>query len=140
MGVYIDFTFIYFQLFNNDPELMMKIYCAVHLIGLTSTCTNPVLYAFFNENLRKEFEFMAEILCPQAIFRSRSTRRSHRSSPNFQTNPRNVLQKIRPRRDENNVVVITQLVAIGKWFKEFIDLGIICVLHQKALFFKLRNL
>ena len=52
---------------------MISLYCAVHLIGLLSTCTNPVLYAFFNENLRKEFEFLAECLCPKLI-RSRSRR------------------------------------------------------------------
>ncbi len=52
---------------------MISLYCAVHLIGLLSTCTNPVLYAFFNENLRKEFEFLADCLCPK-LMRSRSRR------------------------------------------------------------------
>ena len=57
------------QLFQNDPELMITIYCGVHLIGLTSTCTNPVLYAFFNENLRREFEFMVDCLMPTMFYR-----------------------------------------------------------------------
>ena len=52
---------------------MISLYCAVHLIGLLSTCTNPVLYAFFNENLRKEFEFLSDCLCPK-LLRSRSQR------------------------------------------------------------------
>ena len=59
----------YSQLFQNDPELMITIYCGVHLIGLTSTCTNPVLYAFFNENLRREFEFMVDCLMPTMFYR-----------------------------------------------------------------------
>ena len=60
---------------------MISVYCGVHLVGLLSTCTNPVLYAFFNENLRKEFEFLAEYLCPNAVWRTQS-RISGKSSPN----------------------------------------------------------
>ena len=91
---------------------MIKIYCGVHLIGLSSTCTNPVLYAFFNENLRKEFEFMAECIFPRVFFRATSVnRQSQRNSPNAPNNQRSMLQKLRPRRDDNNMV-ITQLVPI----------------------------
>ena len=63
--------FYSFQLFHNDPEFTITVFCAVQLVGLTSTCTNPVLYAFFNENLRKEFEFLIECICPTAFSRSR---------------------------------------------------------------------
>ena len=87
-------------LFRNDPELMITVYCGVHLIGLLSTCTNPVLYAFFNENLRREFEFLAEKLCPGFLYRSHSTNmgRLAKNSPNGNAN----LPKIRPRRDNDN--------------------------------------
>ena len=61
---------------------MKSIYCGTHLVGLLSTCTNPVLYAFFNENLRKEFEFVAEFICPLAFLRSQSRRSQGKSSPN----------------------------------------------------------
>lgn len=80
---------------------MITTYCAVHLIGLLSTCTNPVLYAFFNENLRREFEFMAECLCPNVIFRSYSARSAMiKSTPNGHGNGN--MPKLRPRRDEVN--------------------------------------
>ena len=52
---------------------MITIYCVVHLIGMTSTCTNPVLYAFFNENLRREFEFVMEYVLPDTFLGSRNS-------------------------------------------------------------------
>ena len=30
-------------------------YTVTHMIGMTSTITNPILYAFLNENFTKEF-------------------------------------------------------------------------------------
>ena len=65
----------------NDPETMKSIYCGTHLVGLLSTCTNPVLYAFFNENLRKEFEFVAEFICLNALLRNQSRRSQGKNSP-----------------------------------------------------------
>ena len=73
---------IHIALQLNDPETMKSIYCGTHLVGLLSTCTNPVLYAFFNENLRKEFEFVAEFICPIAFLRRQSRRSQGKSSPN----------------------------------------------------------
>ncbi len=52
------------NIFGTDPETIITVYCVVHLVGLTSTCTNPVLYAFFNENLRREFDGILECFIP----------------------------------------------------------------------------
>ena len=52
------------NIFGTDPETIITVYCVVHLVGLTSTCTNPVLYAFFNENLRREFDGILECFLP----------------------------------------------------------------------------
>ena len=41
---------------------MITIYCATHLIGMSSTCTNPILYGFFNDNIRREFEFLLNFI------------------------------------------------------------------------------
>ena len=41
---------------------MITIYCATHLIGMSSTCTNPILYGFFNDNIRREFEFLVNFV------------------------------------------------------------------------------
>ena len=92
------------QLFQSNPELMINIYCATHLIGMTSTCTNPILYAFFNENLRREFEFLAEFVLPNALYRSQNTsQRSAKSNVGGDAienggNGKNTLQNLKPRR------------------------------------------
>jgi hypothetical protein len=50
--------------FGTDPETVIVVYCVVHIVGLTSTCTNPVLYAFFNENFRREFDGIVDCFWP----------------------------------------------------------------------------
>ncbi|XP_023344207.1 neuropeptide F receptor [Eurytemora carolleeae] len=42
-----------FNLFS-DPENMMLVFCLCHLLGLTSSCSNSILYAFLNDNFQKE--------------------------------------------------------------------------------------
>jgi hypothetical protein len=39
-------------------ELGIMVYTITHMIGMTSTVTNPILYAFLNENFTKEFRFI----------------------------------------------------------------------------------
>jgi hypothetical protein len=34
---------------------MLCVYAVCHLAGMSSACFNPFLYAFMNENFRKEF-------------------------------------------------------------------------------------
>ena len=120
------FLFIYFQLFQSNPELMINIYCATHLIGMTSTCTNPILYAFFNENLRREFEFLAEFILPNALYRSQNTsQRSIKSNVGGDAienggNRKNPLQNLKPRRateavlygNENQIMESDQLPTV----------------------------
>ena len=82
---------------------MINIYCATHLIGMTSTCTNPILYAFFNENLRQEFEFLAEFVLPNALYRSQNTsQRSIKSNAGAAAaengGEKIPVQNLRPRR------------------------------------------
>ena len=36
-----------------ETEDMMTFYLVFHLIGISSTCTNPVLYGFLNDNFKK---------------------------------------------------------------------------------------
>jgi hypothetical protein len=76
----------------------MTIYCAVHLIGLASTCTNPVLYAFFNENLRRELEFFVDCLLPTMMRSQASSQRSNKSIRS-QAAGANALRRLLPRRD-----------------------------------------
>ena len=39
---------------------MMLTFLICHMIGISSACTNPILYGFLNENFVKEFN----LLCP----------------------------------------------------------------------------
>ena len=121
-----NFFSIYLQLFQSNPELMINIYCATHLIGMTSTCTNPILYAFFNENLRREFEFLAEFILPNALYRSQNTsQRSIKSNVGGDAienggNRKNPLQNLKPRRateavlygNENQIMESDQLPTV----------------------------
>jgi len=51
-----------------DKEMMLIIYAACHLFGMTSACANPFLYGWFNENFRNEFKIIFgapfRLLCP----------------------------------------------------------------------------
>lgn len=44
--------------FNTQP--MMVVYAVCHMMGMSSACTNPVLYGWLNDNFWKEFK---DILC-----------------------------------------------------------------------------
>jgi neuropeptide Y receptor len=37
-------------------EAGIIVFTVTHMIGMTSTITNPILYAFLNENFTKEFK------------------------------------------------------------------------------------
>ena len=84
------------------------------MVGLTSTCTNPVLYAFFNENLRKEFEFLIECICPSVF--SKTTRLTAGNNGPIRSQLPNCVsynlnncrgktepKELRPRRDDTGV-------------------------------------
>ena len=90
---------------------------------MTSTCTNPILYAFFNENLRREFEFLAEFVLPNALYRSQNTsQRSIKSNVGAAENggEKIVVQNLNPRRatepvlfaNENQIMDSDQLPTV----------------------------
>ena len=37
----------------DDTENMMAFFMIFHLIGVSSVCTNPILYGFLNDNFKK---------------------------------------------------------------------------------------
>ena len=39
--------------FFEDTEDMLTLYLVFHLVGIFSTCTNPILYGFLNDNFKK---------------------------------------------------------------------------------------
>lgn len=44
-------------------QTILVTYAVCHMIGMSSACSNPLLYGWLNENFRKEFK---EILCHEA--------------------------------------------------------------------------
>ena len=41
--------------FGYDSDSMIGLYAACHVLGMSSACSNPVLYGWLNDNFRKEF-------------------------------------------------------------------------------------
>ena len=52
LNVIVDLT----DPFKNDKQTYLIIYAICHMIGMSSACSNPVLYGWLNENFRKEFK------------------------------------------------------------------------------------
>ena len=46
----------YFFIIDWFPETMMICFTVCHLIGVSSCCTNPILYGFLNPNLCKVYQ------------------------------------------------------------------------------------
>ncbi|XP_018011130.1 neuropeptide F receptor-like, partial [Hyalella azteca] len=40
--------------FGDDTDAMLMVYAICHLLGMSSACSNPVLYGWLNDNFRKE--------------------------------------------------------------------------------------
>lgn len=42
--------------FGEDYHSMMVVYAVCHMMGMSSACSNPLLYGWLNDNFRKEFK------------------------------------------------------------------------------------
>lgn len=51
-----------FGVVSNDRESFNLIFGLCHMFGMTSACSNPILYGWFNENFRKEFKNLLKII------------------------------------------------------------------------------
>ena len=52
------------------PKLSIFVQCSPFLSGMTSACTNPVLYGFLNESFKKEFKEMYVCAFMENLFNS----------------------------------------------------------------------
>ncbi|XP_046382332.1 neuropeptide F receptor, partial [Ischnura elegans] len=50
--------------FGEDRQTMMVAYAVCHMAGMSSACSNPLLYGWLNDNFRKEFKEILSCLCP----------------------------------------------------------------------------
>ncbi|KAJ9598827.1 hypothetical protein L9F63_026638, partial [Diploptera punctata] len=46
----------YWNPFGDDRQFMMICYAVCHMMGMSSACSNPLLYGWLNDNFRKEFK------------------------------------------------------------------------------------
>ncbi|KAJ8894822.1 hypothetical protein PR048_000129 [Dryococelus australis] len=54
----------FYNLFGDDRQSMMICYAVCHMMGMSSACSNPLLYGWLNDNFRKEFKEIVACLCP----------------------------------------------------------------------------
>lgn len=54
----------YWNPFGEDRQSMMIWYAVCHMMGMSSACSNPLLYGWLNDNFRKEFKEILASLCP----------------------------------------------------------------------------
>ncbi|KAK8380799.1 hypothetical protein O3P69_008023 [Scylla paramamosain] len=50
--------------FGEDLETMLVVYAVCHMMGMSSACSNPLLYGWLNDNFKKEFLEIISILLP----------------------------------------------------------------------------
>lgn len=50
--------------FGEDTESMLVVYAVCHMAGMSSACSNPLLYGWLNDNFRKEFLEIFGKVCP----------------------------------------------------------------------------
>ncbi|XP_047112083.1 neuropeptide F receptor-like [Schistocerca piceifrons] len=60
---------------SSQGETMIILYAVCHMMGMSSACSNPLLYGWLNENFRKEFREIASCACPCLPAVRRSLRR-----------------------------------------------------------------
>ncbi|XP_067008002.2 neuropeptide F receptor [Anabrus simplex] len=50
--------------FGDDIESLIISYAICHMMGMSSACSNPLLYGWLNDNFRKEFKEILSAMCP----------------------------------------------------------------------------
>ena len=48
---------------------MMLTFMICHMVGVSSACTNPILYGFLNDNFVKEFNLLCPLLATLPLYR-----------------------------------------------------------------------
>ncbi|XP_063228406.1 neuropeptide F receptor-like [Bacillus rossius redtenbacheri] len=54
----------FYNPFGEDRRSMMVCYAVCHMMGMSSACSNPLLYGWLNDNFRKEFKEILARACP----------------------------------------------------------------------------
>ncbi|CAL4096878.1 unnamed protein product [Meganyctiphanes norvegica] len=59
--------------FGDDTESMLIGFAICHMMGMSSACSNPLLYGWLNDNFRKEFLEIFSLICPRCSPRPETT-------------------------------------------------------------------
>ncbi|XP_069958264.1 neuropeptide F receptor [Cherax quadricarinatus] len=54
----------FYNPFGNEMETMLIVYAICHMMGMSSACSNPLMYGWLNDNFRKEFHEIFSIVLP----------------------------------------------------------------------------
>lgn len=54
----------FYNPFGDDMETMLVVYAVCHMMGMSSACSNPLMYGWLNDNFRKEFLEILGIVLP----------------------------------------------------------------------------
>ncbi|XP_071548338.1 neuropeptide F receptor-like [Panulirus ornatus] len=54
----------FYNPFGDDMETMLVVYAVCHMMGMSSACSNPLMYGWLNDNFRKEFLEIFSIVLP----------------------------------------------------------------------------
>lgn len=104
--------------FGDNTDLMLIIYALCHMVGMSSACSNPLLYGWLNKNFKKEFYEIFDALCP---FCTLAKRESETQQPELERRtsqvdvPKFMLKPLRPKRkkmlskDGNEVEVLAKV-------------------------------
>ncbi|KAF0306734.1 Neuropeptide F receptor [Amphibalanus amphitrite] len=49
---------------SSAVESIRVVYAVCHMVGMSSACSNPILYGWLNDNFRKEFVELLQRVCP----------------------------------------------------------------------------
>ncbi|ROT68912.1 neuropeptide F receptor [Penaeus vannamei] len=55
----------FYNPFGDDMEKLLIVYAVCHMMGMSSACSNPLMYGWLNDNFRKEFLEIFRLICPR---------------------------------------------------------------------------
>ncbi|XP_037794763.1 neuropeptide F receptor-like [Penaeus monodon] len=55
----------FYNPFGDDMEKLLIVYAVCHMMGMSSACSNPLMYGWLNDNFRKEFLEIFGLICPR---------------------------------------------------------------------------
>ncbi|XP_069178257.1 neuropeptide F receptor-like [Procambarus clarkii] len=96
--------------FGDDMETILVVYAVCHMMGMSSACSNPLVYGWLNDNFRKEFlEIFSVVLpCWSTTPASRGRPGQKRQRPETDTYLPSKSPSVARGNDERSMVLYTK--------------------------------